>query len=243
VTQTAPPWVLVDPGVLREGETVRLDPVEARHLATVIRREVGDPVLVADGNGVVAPGVVRSCRRGKVDIELLEVTRAPRPTGPCLTLGLAVLHGQAMDWAVQKAVEMGVESVTPWVAERSQLSGSRARTRVAHWRRVARQALKQCRRAYSMELPEPVSLAEALDEWTPRVGVVAHRQGAAVHELPRACGDILLVGPEGGLSLDEERRLDECGWWRLRLGQLILRSETAAVVGAALMIHARELGG
>jgi len=243
VTQTAPPWVLVESGTARAGGTVRLDPAEARHLVTVLRREAGDSVLVADGDGVVATGVVRACRRGKVDIELLDANRASRPTGLCLTLGLAVLRGDAMDRAVQKAVEIGVGSVLPLITERSQLSVARARARVPHWRRVARQALKQCRRAWSMDLCEPLSLAQALDAWAPRVGIVAHRQGVAMHELPPNRYDILLVGPEGGFSSEEQRSLDECGWCRLRLGRFTLRADTAAVVGAALMIQARELEG
>jgi 16S rRNA (uracil1498-N3)-methyltransferase len=240
VTPASPPWFLVEPGTVRHGETVRLDPTEAQHLVRVVRRGPGDHVRVADGEGAVATAVVKECRRGTVDLEILHVTREERSTCPSLTLGLAVLHGQAMDWAVQKAVELGVECLSPVVMERSQVSLARARERASHWCRVARQALKQCRRAWSMEVTEPSLLGSALDVWAPRAGVVAHPQGAGVHELPRTCDDILLVGPEGGLSAEELAELDRRGWWRLSLGRFTLRADTAAVVGATLMLQARR---
>ena len=72
-------------------------------------------------------------------------------------------------------------------------------------------------------------------------GVVADRQGVAIGGLPRSCGRVLVVGPEGGLSPAEDELFTASAWVRLRLGANILRSETAAVVGGAMMV-ARDEG-
>jgi 16S rRNA (uracil1498-N3)-methyltransferase len=145
-----------------------------------------------------------------------------------------------MDWAVQKAVEIGVLQLIPVLTKRSQLSLAVARRRLAHWQKVAQQAIKQCHRPWAMELGE-VSSFEQLLQWREgSPGVVACVDGEPVDRLSLEAGAMLLIGPEGGLTSSELQLLRERHWCRLRLGRYTLRAETAAVVGAALLTTALE---
>jgi 16S rRNA (uracil1498-N3)-methyltransferase len=137
-----------------------------------------------------------------------------------------------MDWAVQKCVELGVHRFLPVVAERSQVRLRAAEGRLHHWRRLSRQALKQCRRAHAMAVEPPTSVAAL----APAGGVLADPGGLRAADLPAECR-LLLIGPEGGLSPTEEELLAASRWARLRLGPHTLRAETAAVVGAALLLN------
>lgn len=229
-------WLLVPQGACRSGETVGLDGDESRHAARVLRLRVGDPVVLADGCGTVAKGIMSVVDNRRSEVEVVEVRQDPRPpTG--VTLALAVLHSQAMDWAVQKAVEVGVRELVPVRSERTQLSPDAVGARVGHWRRVARQAVKQCHRSWEMVVADPIETSKLVERRGDDRGLAADRNGDLLDELAGNLPSLLLVGPEGGFSQTEERVLTERGWPRVRLGPHVLRAETAAVVGAAMLVN------
>jgi 16S rRNA (uracil1498-N3)-methyltransferase len=104
------------------------------------------------------------------------------------------------------------------------------------------QALKQSHRPWAMEITDIRSLVDLVDSDTfGPDGVVADREGVALVDLPPSAGRLLMVGPEGGFSPEEGRLFAARGWPRLRLGPNVLRTETAAVVGAAMLV-ARDEG-
>lgn len=233
-------WLLAGPGELAgEVRSVELDPVEAHHARAVLRLRPGDPVVVTDGRGRVAEAVVGALRRDRLQIDVTAVrTVAPPPVpGPVLVHG--VLAGRGMDWAVQKAVEVGVTAMRPLLAARSQLGHAAVRGRMEHWRRIARQALKQCRRPWEMELLEPAGVVEVVAA-APGRGAVADSDGRPLWRAPAEALEHLLVGPEGGLTPDEVAFAGRHGWVPVRLGPHVMRSETAAVAGAAAALLERE---
>ncbi len=230
------PWLLAESGSLVAGALCVLDRDEARHLASVLRCPAGTSVVLTDGCGLVANGVVRRAGRDRVEIDVLDAARSPRPAGPAVSIALAILNTAAMDWAVQKSVEVGAECFTPVVAERSQGGAAAGRRRLGHWRRVAFQALKQCHRPWGMEVTEPVEVGDLDDVAGPQLRLLADPAGEPALGVAGAGADaLLLVGPEGGFSNGELERLASNSWRRLALGPHVLRSETAAVVGAAML--------
>ena len=231
------PWLLAANESMRVGETLRLDPVEARHAAGSLRRRSGDEVMLADGAGTVATAVIRILGKGKVEAEVLAIRSYEAPTGGGVTLALAVIDRQAMDWAVQKAVELGVRRFCPVLADRTQSRNRSSLIRAKHWRRIAFQALKQCRRPWAMTVEDAVPLNKFVErESEIGGGVVADRDGSAIDRLPDAAARVLAVGPEGGFTAAERELFDQHGWPRLKLGSHVLRAETAAIVGSAMLV-------
>ncbi len=201
---------VADPRLSREAD---------HHLRTVLRARVGEEVVVSDGAGGWA-----LCSVAEGGLEPLEIAGVDAAPAQC-ELYLPLLKGERSEWALAKAVELGVAAVVPLLARRSAVRPDRAaRERVlARWRRVAEEATGQCRRTFDLVIGEPVSPAEV-----PAEVAVADFEGSADWRGVRA----VAVGPEGGWEPDEwapERR-------RVGLGPGVLRSETAAVVAAALLV-------
>jgi 16S rRNA (uracil1498-N3)-methyltransferase len=238
----SPPWLLIPPGLAGRGRSVRLDATEARHVTGPLRRRPGDEVVLIDGAGVVARAVLRAAKAEVAEAEIVDMRVEEPERGEGVTLAMAVVGNRAVDWAIQKAVEVGVRRVLPVVTDRTQVKGGALSGRAEHWRRVSLQALKQSRRPWAMEVADIMPLIEVVDsEMFGPDGVVADREGMALADLPPSAGRLLVVGPEGGFSTDEGRLFAERGWQRLRLGSNVLRTETAAVVGAAMLV-ARDEG-
>ena len=237
-----PPWLLVAPDLRPEvGQAVSLEPSEARHMAGPLRRRPGDRVVLVDGEGLVAQAVIRVVKKKRVEAEVLTVCTENPPRGEGVSVALAVVGNQAMDWAVQKLVEVGTRRVLPILTERTQVGGRTAAGRSVHWRRVASQSLKQCRRPWAMDIADVCRLEVVVDAERSGPGVVvAHPEGVAPVDLPAAAGRLLFVGPEGGFSPAEDRLFSGIGWPRVRLGAHFLRTETAAVVGAAMLVAIDE---
>lgn len=224
-------------------DTVEVTGQDGHHLARVLRLRAGEAVTVADGSGAWRP--YRVAEVHPAPAVRLEATagpdREPAPS-PQLAVAFALTKGDKPELVVQKLTEFGIDRILPVVAERSvsRPDADRARAAVERWRRIAREAARQCRRA---TLP-------IVDEVTPLDGlaghpglVVAERGGTAVEVLgPPPGGElVVVVGPEGGLTDDEVKRLGP--WARLDLGPHILRAETAALAAAAVLTGRRDRSG
>jgi 16S rRNA (uracil1498-N3)-methyltransferase len=231
-----PPWLLLPEGARPEiGGTVALDAAEARHATGPLRLRAGHPVVLADGAGTVAGARLREASKIRVEAEVTALDLAPQPDGPGVTLAVSVVENRAMDWVVQKSVEVGLRTLIPMISERTQAGPRDVERRLDHWRRIAMQALKQCRRPWAMAISGPLTTACIVEQTPPGCGVVADHGGADATRLPSSAW-VLAVGPEGGFSPSEDRLFLDRGWHRLCLGPHVLRAETAAIVGGAFLV-------
>jgi 16S rRNA (uracil1498-N3)-methyltransferase len=221
-------------------DAVEVGGEDGHHLARVLRLRPGETVTAADGAGAWRPyrvvevrpaGIVRLEAGGPAD-------REPAPA-PRLGVAFALTKGEKPELVVQKLTELGVERIVPVVAERSVVrpDAARAASTRERWNRIAREAARQCRRA---TLPVVEPLAPLADLAGHPGLVVAERGGGAAAERPSPPGGevLVVVGPEGGLSDDEVKVL--APWARLDLGPHVLRAETAALAGAALLTARRH---
>lgn len=221
---------------------VWLEGEDGRHLARVLRARPGDEVRVFDGAGREAAARVAEVGRDRVLLELAGDVTAPEPLRP-VTLVAAIPRGKRMEVLVEKCVEAGVSRIVPLAAARSvrQEAGDRDLRR---WRRAAVEACKQCGRARVPEVSPPVALHDALAGLGDTTRLVAEPGAArtllqAAAALPAGRPVALIVGPEGGFTRDEAEEVDAAGAEPVGLGGLILRIETAAVVG----VHALAWSG
>lgn len=221
---------------LHAGALVRLDDDSVHYLRTVLRLKQGDELVVFDGAGAEFTAVLREAQRDGVRIQLGEAVHRDAESPLTTRLGLGISRGERMDWAIQKAVELGVSAITPLFTEHCvvQLDEARKAQRSRHWQKIAQSACEQCGRNRLPEIHEPATLRD----WVMQkkgLGIFLHPHGGrSLHELTPPGGPIcLLSGPEGGFSAGERLLALDAGFVPLRLGPRILRTETAALAALA----------
>ena len=235
------------PQPLVPGSIVDLPEAVAHHLQ-VVRQQSGDELVLFNGDGgqVRARLVDIGKRRASAEILAIEAIDVELPFRVTLAQGLP--EGSKMDWIVEKAVELGAAAIQPLAAQRSvvRLSGDRADKRLAHWQGVVVSASEQCGRNRLAEIA-PV---QDFHRWLGQSAgdgvriLLSPRADASLAQWVRAtpAQDVtLLVGPEGGLTDQEEDAARAAGALALSMGPRVLRTETAG--GAALAILAASWGG
>jgi len=214
----------------------------AEHLARVLRARVGQEFDIATGLAV-RKSRITSIAESRVEFELGEEVAAAAAAK--ITLALAVFKFDRMEWAIEKCTELGVAHIVPVIAQRTDVHLAAAATkRTERWRRIARQAAEQSRRALPPEIAAPIELPETLAlPGDVRIVLAESEEQALLRDvlesLPQEAGIVLAVGPEGGWTTDELQGFHQAGWTSASLGRTVLRAETAAI--AATAIAASEL--
>lgn len=192
---------------------------------------------IATGD-LVRRGTVDEVRDDRVVFSLHEpiVGDAPLP----LTLVLAVFKFDRFEWAIEKATELGVQSIAPVTARRTEKHlAQSAGKRVERWRRIALEAAQQSRRSQVPAIAAPQTLKEFLSAKSPETRQIlldeTERTVALQDCLSAMDGHLkVAVGPEGGWGEEEIALFHETGWQSASLGPRILRAETAAVACVAI---------
>ena len=219
------------------GSRAALVGAQAYHLARVLRARSGQQFdIVVEGR--VRRGRIVSITPQRVEFELGE--EEPAVVLPGITLALAIFKFDRMEWAIEKATELGVARLVPLIAQRTDSHlGSAAANRVERWRRIAREAAQQSRRAAPPEIAAPARLQDVLDVVADRRIVLSEAEDQVSLKQAFAGGKGLLalaIGPEGGWTSEEEGAFREHGWIAASLGPTILRAETAAIAAVSVVL-------
>jgi 16S rRNA (uracil1498-N3)-methyltransferase len=232
----------VEPDAWDQPATHTLGDEEAHHVADVLRLAPGANVIAFDGRGHTAPARIETVSRRGVTFSICAAPGfTPRPR-PDITLLQAIPKGSHMDMIVEKTTEMGVACIQPLITERviRRPSGSHEE----RWRRIAISAAKQCGTPWLPSILPMLDLAEALARIGAPDGFLVGslepdaRPARQVLRPLAARGPatlVLLVGPEGDLSSAEYDAAKNAGAVPMSLGPLILRVETAAIVGVSML--------
>jgi 16S rRNA (uracil1498-N3)-methyltransferase len=209
----------------------------ARHIQAR-RLKHGDGLVLFDGTGGAYTARLETLERrcARVRIEAFSPHETESPVA--VTLLQAISKGERMDYAVQKATELGVAHIIPVITERCvvRLDAERWAKKQRHWQAVAVAACEQCGRNRIPPVATPGTLDAALAQVDNLPGVIFDTEGdRAAHDLASAPELATLIGPEGGLAPDEIQRVADLGWQRIRLGPRILRSDTAPVAALAVI--------
>ena len=214
------------------------------YLSRVLRLKAGCEVRFFNGKGreflctMIESGRQRSIFACESEVDVLPEAK------PEIKLYLAVCKNDSMDFSVQKATELGVQELQPLISERS-LTHSTAKKRRLHWQGVAESACEQCGRAIIPRVADPIALQEITKITKDDKAIVCcfetqtsiktqadkflakpSKQEARVH---------LMIGPEGGFSSDEIDCAISLGFELARLGNYVLRSETAVVAALSIV--------
>ena len=221
------------------GEVLRLPENVCRHIQ-VLRLQAGAPLALFDGQGQAAAAELLEIGRKQALARVDKLLTESRESPLSVTLIQAVSASEKMDFAVQKGTELGVKRIIPAVSARSnvRLSGERAENKVRRWQEIAISACEQCGRN---EVPPVVPIADlpqvlaALPADSGARLLLSPHDGVPLRSLPPAQSAVLLIGPEGGLTAEEEDLARSHGFQAVQLGTRVLRTETAALATLAAM--------
>ena len=238
------PRIFLEPGE-GEDEHFRLSGERAHYLSRVVRLRPGQRFLAVAADGCEIEAEVRTITRDGLEAAVLTRSWPQREPSHHLTLALAVLKAKAMDWAVQKTTEVGVATILPVLSSRVVVRGD-ARgwdAKRRRWQEIAREAARQSHRMKVPQVEQPITVQALAQrcragEWvlldpaaSPRP--IAEAVSGHTADGPRG----LIVGPEGDFDDAEKALLRQAGAVSVSIGPRVLRAETAAVVGCALILY------
>lgn len=224
-----------------EGDYAALPAEEAKHAAKVLRLKPGDEVCAMDGAG----RRWRAEMAGEGRVRLLEELSA-NECAARITVYEGLPKADKLDFIAQKLTELGAARLVPVKMERCvvKLDGKDGAKRRERLQKIAREAAKQCRRGLPMNVSEPMDWRAALTAMAAHDALLIPWEDArgtrlkdVFAELPAAKDIGIVIGPEGGMSPDEVDAMLQIGGRTVTLGPRILRTETAAVVSAALAMQ------
>ena len=220
-----------------DAATASLTGAQAAHLIRVLRVKTGMQYDVVAGEHV-RRATVEEVGAERVLFTLHE--RVEADSSLPLMLVLAVFKFDRLEWAIEKATELGVASIAPVIARRTEKHlAQSAEKRVERWRRIAREAAQQSRRSQLPQIDDPQTLKQFLSvpprNETRIVLAEAERVTMLQDCLDASDAQVqIAIGPEGGWAEDELSLFHEKGWQAASLGPRILRAETAAIASIAI---------
>lgn len=230
---------IYEPVPLAVGLEIPMSATAVQHLVKALRLKTGDPVGVFNGQGREYRGELVTLSKNKAAVKLLSEYAGVEESPVAVHIGLGMSLGDRMEYAIQKATETGVLSITPLETERSELrlKAERAVKKQQRWQQVAISAAEQCGRA-TVPLVEPVTTLVDWCQQQPASAlrlVLHHEHATRLADLPPPEQVSALIGPEGGLDVSDLKTAQENGFVPVVLGPRILRTETAPVALLAAM--------
>ena len=226
------PRIYIDQALSKDASV--LLPGEARHhLVNVLRLKVGDPLILFDGKSPQeAIAAITRLDRKSATVLIHTIEDACRESPLNIALIQAISSADKMDLTIQKAVELGVNSIRPIFTERSQRpwKPDRLKNKMAHWNGIIIHACEQSGRTLLPKLHSPVSYQEYLAARDPDRPALILNPGACrtLKEIENESGEFdVLIGPEGGFSPQEVSLAESAGITAVKMGPRILRTETA----------------
>lgn len=227
-----------EPQPLILGAELSLNESAVQHLGRALRMRPGDQVLLFDGAGNEHQAELLVLGKREVRVRVGPALGRSLESSLTIELGQVMSRGERMDYAVQKATELGVSRIVPLFSERCEvkLSNERQDKRIQHWQQVAISACEQSGRSRVPEIMPPQPLSSWLTQCQTELKLVLHPDAnmpLSERAAPVSIG--LLIGSEGGLSDQEIDQAHAAGFESLQLGPRVLRTETAPVAALAVL--------
>ncbi len=235
------------PELLPELGTVQLSDEAANHVGRVLRMQAGQSLVLFDGSGAQFTADIISAQKKSVTVAIQSKAIQHIESPLDLHLGQVISRGEKMEFTIQKAVELGVNTITPLISSRCgvKLNEERFEKKHQQWQKIIISACEQSGRDVIPEIRPVMSL----DAWTKEsfdgIKLNLHpRAEYSINTLPTPVQKVrLLIGPEGGLSQEEIAFAREHAFLDILLGPRVLRTETAALTAiTALQVRFGDLG-
>mgnify|MGYP003588618972 FL=1 len=233
-------------------EEMQIIGADAHHISNVLRMRVGQHIQIVSSDRVTALMEIKALTTDAAFVRL--VKRIDQVNEPSVRIILAqgLAKGEKMDFIIQKAVEVGVNTIVPVAMEYSvvKLDKNKAEKKVERWQKIAEEAAKQSKRDIVPEVTSVMDLDEVLHSFAGSAKLMAY-EGETKSGLKKVLLAIqnreeilLIIGPEGGIAEKELKAAELAGAQTFSLGNRILRTETAGLVSAtAILYETGDLGG
>jgi len=230
------------PDPLMVGTEVVLQEQASRHVLRVLRLHAGAELILFDGRGGEYQARLGDGGPRQASADILAFTDIERESRLEIHLAQVIARGERMDQIIQKAVELGVQRITPLTSARCgvRLEPIKAAKRMAHWQGVITSACEQCGRNRLPRIDDCVDIMSWLSSTSDTAGrrLILHPEaGKRLYELPppEELRVTLLIGPEGGLTQGEVAAAVNFGFNKVTLGPRVLRTETAGMATVATL--------
>ncbi|MBY4678358.1 16S rRNA (uracil(1498)-N(3))-methyltransferase [Marinobacterium arenosum] len=226
------------PGPLQSGSDVELADDAVQHIARVLRMRAGESIQLFNGDGVEYDAILAIVEKRRVSARVEKACPSAVESPLQVHIGQSISRGERMDFAVQKATELGMRQLTPLFSERCEvkLNSERQDKRQRHWQQVAVSACEQSGRSRVPEIQPVQNLADWCQSVQADLKLVLHHHTAApLGQLPPPASVALLIGPEGGLSDAEVELAQANGFQPVALGPRVMRTETAPVAALSIL--------
>jgi 16S rRNA (uracil1498-N3)-methyltransferase len=226
-------------GPLRAGQPFVLSEEAAHHVAIVLRMQPSEELILFCGDNREYRAKIMEVHKRKVIVSIQSDTLVNRESPCCIHLAQALAKGERMEWVIQKAVELGVNTITPLITQRSvvRLDEERLLKKQSQWQAIATAACEQSGRNVLPTVLPAVSLERYAAHCEAELKIMLHPEATITWKtLPSNVLSIaLLIGPEGGFTEDEVRLVAEHHFQAIALGPRILRTETAAITALSIL--------
>ncbi|HEY2920582.1 MAG TPA: 16S rRNA (uracil(1498)-N(3))-methyltransferase [Candidatus Binatia bacterium] len=221
-----------------------IDGQELVHLRKVLRLVPGDRVTIFDDSGWEHEAVIRSLNAEQGEIEIVRSYEASRESPLQIILGVALTKGDKMDFIVEKATELGVQTIIPFASSYAvpQLDSTKIMKRTERWQKIALSATKQCGRTRAPEISQLWEYRKLVNgTWPQTLKLIfwEKEKHRSLYQVRDKHGDVkavlLVIGPEGGFTAEEAQLAQRHGFETVELGRRILRADTAAVAAITLV--------
>ncbi len=217
------------------GNFAALTGSHARHLAQVLRAEIGQEFDISTGSEV-RRGTISSIRLDRIEFDLGEAIATTAEIA--IAVAISVFKFDRMEWAIEKCTELGVAKIILVIAGRTEPHlAAASQKRSERWRRIARQASEQSRRVSPPEICGPIKLKQLQATTADARIVLCETENTQMLKdaVPESATSVLLAfGPEGGWKEQEIATFRDAGWTTASLGPTILRAETAVIAAVAI---------
>lgn len=223
--------------ILGVGNTIELSVEAHRHVVNVLRLRENDKLILFNGKGKeFLASIIQIEKKGsivRIEQEQTNITSSPLN----IELGLSLIKNDKLDFAIQKSVELGVNSITPLAADRStiKLDDKRELKRQLHWQGIIQSACEQSGRNYLPKLNPIHSITDWLSTSTTPGIVFEPTANIALSQVTITDKVRIIIGPEGGFTEKELQSITQHGFNKVKLGPRILRAETAAITAVSVL--------
>lgn len=242
------PHFFITTGDVKQDIITVSDKENFHHIAKVLRAKKGENLLLVDENRTQYKVLIENVGSNSITTKVVESKKANNYLGLQLYLAQSVLKTDAQNLVVQKASELGLKGIVPYVSDNSVIKESVAQAKIEKWQKIANEAVKQCERADFLTIENLTKLEKILENPDFQVKIACVERDCKTSL--KACLQSIkiapdtkiavIIGPEGGFSARELDLLNQSDVHKVTLGKMILRAETAVVSALSNIIYELE---